>query len=221
MQGIAALAPVVAAPRGLAVNGDDVGVGVDQAADPGLEAGRQLRYQCGEHVAQCIVARDPAFVAVDVLEERQMLGSPQCRLDEVVRPGDGRRQHQQQDFSEWIQYLGMLTRVAKGGEVIQQSGAGRGRHRGASFMRLPMNRTFSRAGSYFRYSSDCPGSTAWCTTPLPRAKPKPRASPSPMANPPTMAPRTSVCMSGTSAARRSCAPPTAFSCRSAPFIWWC
>src|SRR4029077_20903690 len=68
MQGIAALAPVVAAPRGLAVNGDDVGVGVDQAADPGLEAGlEQLRIQCGEHVAQCIVARDAAFVAVEGL----------------------------------------------------------------------------------------------------------------------------------------------------------
>ena len=85
-----------------------------------------------------------------------MLGFPQCRLDEVVRPGDGRRRYQQQDFREWIQYLGMLTRVAKGGEVIQQSGAGRGRHRGPPFTRLPMNWTFSRAGSYFRYSSDCP-----------------------------------------------------------------
>ena len=85
MQGIAALAPVVAASGGLSINGDDVGVGVDQAADPGLEAGlEQRRIQCGEHVAQCIVARDAAFVAVEASEERQMLGSPQCRLDEVV-----------------------------------------------------------------------------------------------------------------------------------------
>jgi hypothetical protein len=51
----------------------------------------------------------------------------------------------------------MLTRVAKGGEVIQQSGAGRGRHRGPPF---------SRAGSYFRYSSDCPDNVAASPVPV-------------------------------------------------------
>ena len=85
-----------------------------------------------------------------------MLGPPQRRLDEVVRPRDRRGQHQKQDFTEWIQHLGTLTRVAKGGEVIQQSDAGRGRHLGPPLMRLPMNWTFSRAGRYPRYSSDCP-----------------------------------------------------------------
>ena len=93
----------MATPRGLPIDGDDVGIGVAQAADPGLEAGlEQLRVKRGKHVAQRIVARDAVFVAVEAPEERQMLGSPQCRLDEVVRPGDGRRQHQQQDFRERI-----------------------------------------------------------------------------------------------------------------------
>jgi hypothetical protein len=81
------------------------------AAAPGLEASfEQLRVQGCDHVAQRIVARDTAFVAVEAPEERQMLRPPQRRLDEVVRPGDRRGQHQQQDFREWKQYLGMLTR---------------------------------------------------------------------------------------------------------------
>ena len=66
-----------------------------------------------------------------------MLGPPQRRLDEVVRPGDGRGQHQKR-----IQYLGMLTRVGKGGEVIQQSDAGRDSHREASIDEAPYESEF-------------------------------------------------------------------------------
>ena len=77
MQRVAALPPVVAAPRGLSINRDDVGVIVAQAADPAQEAGlEQLRVKCCEHVAQRIVARDAAFVAVEAPEERQMLRPP-------------------------------------------------------------------------------------------------------------------------------------------------
>ena len=76
VQRVTAFAPVVAAPRGLAVNGDDFGVIIAQPADPGEEAGfEQFRVQRREHVAQCIVAGDAAFVAVEAPEERQMLGS--------------------------------------------------------------------------------------------------------------------------------------------------
>jgi hypothetical protein len=66
-----------------------------------------------------------------------MLGSPQRRLDEIVRPGDGRGQYQKQDFREWVQDLGMLTRVAKRSEVIQQSTAGVAIGRRPPSMRLP------------------------------------------------------------------------------------
>ena len=89
-----------------------------------------------------------------------MLGSPQRRLNEVVRPGNGRRQHQQQDFREWIQDLGMLPRVAKGGEVFQQSDAGRGRH-GASFDEAPYESHFQPRRKLPRYSSDCPDGKVW------------------------------------------------------------
>lgn len=99
MQGIAALAPVMAAPRGLAINGDDLGIIVAQAADPGHEAGfKQLRVQRREHVTQHIVARDAAFVGVKASEKGQMLDAPQRCFYEVARPGDRRRQHQKQDF---------------------------------------------------------------------------------------------------------------------------
>ena len=87
MQGVAALPSVVAAPRGLAINGDDVGVTVAQAADPGLEAGlEQRRVQGCEHVAW----PNAAFITVEAPEERQMLGSPQRRLDELSCDGGSR-----------------------------------------------------------------------------------------------------------------------------------
>jgi hypothetical protein len=95
-----------------------------------------------QHVAQRIVAQDAFFVAVEASEERQMLRPPQRRLDEVVCPGERRGQHQKQDFREWIQYLGMLTRIGKGGEVIQQGDAGRGRPRQASIDEAPYETNF-------------------------------------------------------------------------------
>ena len=53
----------VATPRGLPIDGNDVGVGVAQAADPGLEVGlEQLRVQRNARMLR--------------------------RLDEVVRPGN-------------------------------------------------------------------------------------------------------------------------------------
>src|SRR6185437_7529521 len=71
-----------------------------------------------------------------------MLRPPQRRLDEVVRPRERRGQHQTQDFREWIQYLGMLTWIGKGGEVIQQGDAGRGGHRQASIDEAPYESDF-------------------------------------------------------------------------------
>ena len=85
-----------------------------------------------------------------------MLRPPQRRLDEVVRPRDGRRQHQKQDFREWIQHLGMLTRIAKGGEVIQQGDAGRGSHREASIDEAPYESDFQPRRKLPLHSSDCP-----------------------------------------------------------------
>ena len=35
-----------------------------------------------------------------------MIGSPQCRLDEIVRPGDGGGQNQKQDFWSVPAFIG-------------------------------------------------------------------------------------------------------------------
>src|ERR1700679_64684 len=99
MQGIATLPPVVAASRGFPINGDDVGGIVAQVADPGQEAGfEQFRVQRREYVTQRVMARDAALEAVETSEERQMLRSPECRLNEIVRAGDRRTQNQKQNF---------------------------------------------------------------------------------------------------------------------------
>ena len=99
MQRVTPLAPVMAAPRGLAVDGDDPGVIVAQAAHPGEEAGlEQFRVQMREHVAQRVVAGDAVRVRVKTAEERHALPSPQHRLHEIIRPRERRRQHQEHDF---------------------------------------------------------------------------------------------------------------------------
>ena len=70
-----------------------------------------------------------------------MLRPPQRRLDEVVRPSDRRGQTSSR-ISGWVQYLGMLTWIGKGGEVIQQGDAGRGGHRQASIDEAPYKLDF-------------------------------------------------------------------------------
>ena len=133
----------MAASRDLAVNRDDVRVTVAQAIDPGQTAGfEQFRVQCGEHVAQLTVAGDAAVVGVEASEERQMLGSPQRRLHEVIRPGDRRSQNQQQDFRQWIQHLGVLTRIGQDGEMSQQRDADRRSHGRASIDEAPYESNF-------------------------------------------------------------------------------
>ena len=66
---------------------------------------------------------DTGFVTVRASEEPHAPAPLQRRLHEVVRAADRRRQHQQQDFSQWIQHLGMLSRIGQRGGVIQQRDA--------------------------------------------------------------------------------------------------
>jgi hypothetical protein len=59
-----------------------------------------------------------------------------CPVKVVARATHDARAH------EWIQYLGMLTGIGKGGEVIQQGDAGRGSHREASIDEAPYESDF-------------------------------------------------------------------------------
>ena len=77
MQRLAALSPRMAAPRGLAVDGDDVGVAVAQALDPGRETAiEQLGVERVDHVVERVVGRQPALVRQETPQKIQPLLAP-------------------------------------------------------------------------------------------------------------------------------------------------
>src|SRR3954471_4803496 len=86
VQGITPPAPGVGAPRGLAVDGDQVGFRLAQALDPAREAAlEQLRVERRDHLAERVVARDAVPVGQEAAQEGQVLATPERDLDEVVR----------------------------------------------------------------------------------------------------------------------------------------
>jgi hypothetical protein len=101
-------------------------------ADPGQEAGfEQLRVQRSEHVTQRIVTRDATFIAVEASENARC-SAPERRLHEVARAGNRRCRNQKQNFWQWIRDLGVLSRIRRRGEVIQQRDADLADHGKAS-----------------------------------------------------------------------------------------
>ena len=69
VQRVAALPSVMTAPGGLSIDGDDVGIIVAQAIDPGQEAGfEQLRVKGGENIAQRVMAGDAFIIRVEAAE---------------------------------------------------------------------------------------------------------------------------------------------------------
>ena len=65
------------------------------------------------------MARDAERVGEETAKEGLMLLPPKCDFHEVIRPGDRRRQRQQKNFCQGIQYLGTLARIFQRGEVGQ------------------------------------------------------------------------------------------------------
>jgi hypothetical protein len=111
----------MAPARGLAVDGDDVRLGVAQLCHPGHEADLEpCRVDGVDHVAQRVVARDPVPVGQEPAQEGQMLSAPQPRLDEVVSAGQGGGQHQEQDLRQRVEHLPGLARILQRREMIQQ-----------------------------------------------------------------------------------------------------
>ena len=78
------LAPRVGAPRGLAVDRDEVRLGLAQAFDPRREAGlERLGVERGDHLAQRVVARHPVLAGQEATEEGEV-----CRAhDRPIDPG--------------------------------------------------------------------------------------------------------------------------------------
>jgi hypothetical protein len=153
----AALAAGVGAPRGLAVDRDEVGRRLAQALDPAREARlEQLGVEGGDHLAQRVVARDAVPVGQEAAQERQVLLAPHLDLDEVVRPRQGSAQQEQQDLRQAVEHLGRLARVLQDGEVVEQGGAGGPVHGRLHRWARPETRPRSALKLTSR-SSDCPG----------------------------------------------------------------
>src|SRR3954470_11914253 len=131
VQGIAALAPRVGAPRGLAVDRDEVRLGLAQAFDPRREAGlEQLGVERGDHLAQRVVARHPVLAGQEATEEGEVLVAPERDLDDVIGPRQGGAQQQEEDLRQRVEHLGLLPRVLERREVVEQEraiGLGHGR----------------------------------------------------------------------------------------------
>ena len=121
MQGLGALALIVRAPRGLAVDGDEVGTVRPHLGHPALEATlEQDRIDPVEQDAQPALAGDAVVEGREAAQELQVMPAPGGDVVEVVAGGDGAADHQQQDLAQRIHHPPGLARVLELGKVLQQ-----------------------------------------------------------------------------------------------------
>jgi hypothetical protein len=132
VQRFAALGARVGSPRGLAVDGDDVGRALAQRLHPAGEAGlEQFGVEPVDHVVERVMGRQAALVGQEALQEIPPLLAPQPDLDEILHAVKRGAQNQKQDFRQRIDKPPALARVRKRGKVLQQAGGRRRfRHRG-------------------------------------------------------------------------------------------
>ena len=100
MQRFEALAPVVGAARGLAVDGDQIVPGRPHRPDPIFETTREgQRIDPVHQSAQPALARDAVVERREPPQKIQMILAPGGDFVEIVARGDGGAGQQQQDFS--------------------------------------------------------------------------------------------------------------------------
>jgi hypothetical protein len=100
------------ARRGLAVDGDDLGIGAPHRFDPACEALlEKVGIEAADHVAEDVVAQNALAIGIEALQEVPVLGAPQANLDEVVGTGERRAQHEQQHLGQRVEHLCPLPRV--------------------------------------------------------------------------------------------------------------
>ena len=122
----ALLGMIVAAPRSLAINGDDLGFGeirrnAPQILDPGAEAlGEQVTVDGIDQVVERVVARDTGLIRQKVPKKWEVDPAPAMDLNEILRASQRAAQHHQQDLRQGIQHLPGLARVLQAGEVIEK-----------------------------------------------------------------------------------------------------
>jgi hypothetical protein len=121
VQRAAATLPVVAAARGLAVDGDQLGRVGPEALRPIAKAGlKPVRIEAVHHRPQPIGARRPEVELGKAPQEGQMIASPQRDLVIILTIGDRRRDHQEQYLAQQVAYLGRLARIIDRGKMLQK-----------------------------------------------------------------------------------------------------
>ena len=121
MQRLAILGFIVRAPRGLAVDGDDVGIVVAQAGDPVHEARfEQLRIERVDDIGQGVVARDIVAKQQIAAQKIEAFTAPLADLDEIVAASNRRAEDEQHDLGQWEHDLGALARIIEPRKVVEQ-----------------------------------------------------------------------------------------------------
>jgi hypothetical protein len=85
MQRFAALVAGMRAPRGFAVDRDDIGIAGAQSLDPGCKASEQLGINRPDHLAPCVVARDIVHQRPQPTQKPQMA----CDSARKIEPVEG------------------------------------------------------------------------------------------------------------------------------------
>jgi hypothetical protein len=70
------------------------------------------------------MARDAVPARQGAAQEGEVLPAPELDLGEVARPGQGGAEQEQQDLRQGIEHLGLLPRVLRVGEAVEQQGGG-------------------------------------------------------------------------------------------------
>src|ERR1035437_2515040 len=108
------------APRGLAVDRDDLRGTVAEVFDPGQETGFEQAWIDGrKHVTHGVVTGNTVLIREKPAEKRLIFLTPQRRLNKIIGPGDRRGERQEEDFDQRIQHFRMLAWVFQRGEMAQ------------------------------------------------------------------------------------------------------
>ena len=121
MQGLLPPLAVVAAPRGLAVDGHKVGLGRPALGHPRRKAGReQLRIDPVHDRPQPIGARDAVVKLTETPQERQVSLPPIDDVVIVIAAGNRAAYHQEQNFPQRIGDFPRLPRILDHRQVVEQ-----------------------------------------------------------------------------------------------------
>ena len=120
VQRVLALSPVMATPRSLTVDGDNVRSGVALRVYPRRKAGMEtLRRQRVDDVIEGVVRGHAFRKRQKVAQNIKLPVTPAFDLNKILSPRHGRAQHNQKHFLQWVANLPRLTGVIKGRKMVK------------------------------------------------------------------------------------------------------